>query len=324
MAYGKKGGKRFARKRNGRRKKRTYKKKSNGIARRALGIAKAVQRATRPEVKYVDQVSTVSGTTTDLDHNGYAYDTLGLPIPADWGNLSAATPYVTPLVPSIGTGVGDHGRIGDEITSKWINLRFVVQTPNAYREVNTIYPSIWTNGDPGAGNLTTVSNTITTPSTPQGTLRVMIVQRACGNLLPYYGSDGYVSSYTRPPNPTMSDFYENLDETGSANPYFQNPIGVWFPRPKNEIPQHFKILWQKSYKMGHSNIEDHVFIPYKRRMEYALVSTVPSSYYQPLNDQVFLMMVHDYGLTNKQSPTSTDADHACQVIYQCRFTYNDQ
>lgn len=320
--YGKRGGSRKYKKK-AYKKKRTYKRKGKSIARRALVIAKSVQRATRPEVKYVDQTSQSNAITLELEHNGFSYDALGLPIPSTWGALAPATAYVVPLMPSIPSGTGDQNRIGDEVTSKWVNIRFTVQTPNAYRETNTIYPTIWTNGASGPGNLTTVTNTLTTPSTPQGSLRVMVVQRMCGNLLPYYGADGLVSSYTRPPNPTFSDLFENLNETGATSPYFENPMSVWFPRPKNEIPQHFKVLFSKTYTMGHANIEDHLFFPIKRRLEYALVTSVPA-YYQPLNDQLFLMFTHDYGLSTKQSPTASITDKSIQVMYQCRFTFNDQ
>jgi len=151
----------------------------------------------------------------------------------------------------------------------------------------------------------------------------MLVERASGSLLPVYGVDGAVTSYSIPPPPCISDFYENVDETGQSglNQYFYNPISVWFPRPKNEVAQKFKILWAKDYPVGHSNISDHIFLPYARRLEYATVST---GSFAPLNNRVYLMMFHDFGLTTKQAPTASSADKALNVMYQSRFVYNDQ
>ena len=323
-------------------KKGRGRKKGTSLAKKAIRMVRKVARATRPEKKYTDSVSSSAADADPvlnpdehpegtLVHHENAFEyigtqPIGAPIPASFGQLGMGSVFQTRLIPSIATGGGDHMRIGDEITPQWFNFRFVAGSARSYREGPTVYPARWDTSTGPTSQLTVVDTAMTFPGTPTGTLLVMIVERKTGAQQPTYGVNGDPVGYTLGPSPNLTMFFENMDETGDQYPlpYYFNPISMWVKRPSNEVPLGFKVLFSKKYTLGHNNVEDKIFIPYKRRLEM-LPSNAPGANNQSLNNQVFLMITHDFGLTPKQAASSTSAaDFAIPFMYHNRFVYHDQ
>lgn len=297
------------------------------VAGKAFVLAKRAMRRLRhlkPELKYVDVVSSAStevGAT--LSDGGYPAGELAEPSLDLDGEYTAGPPttvavatgsfWCFSIVPVIASGGGDHGRIGDRIKLKWVNMRGMFYPPS-----NTPFSND-TAFVHSRSTATGVANAVSAVTkVGPARVRMLIIRLPDGNVDPTTASEHRY--------PLPQDLWEYVNQTNTGThysnvQYYTGSSRFWYPWTRKTKPSDFKVVWDKTYRLTKPT-PFHVRVNLNKELEMTASSN------RPLQENFYVMIINDTGQLPSDHPvalsnTYTGYDPDILVQLRARVTFED-
>jgi hypothetical protein len=252
-------------------------------------------------------------------------------------------PYIVTLIPKITAGDSQHQRDGDEVIARGIRLKWFVRAPMGYLPNTTSVVQAWEEAGTvtassyyptslaptvvtqfTTGNNANVTATKDEKYTPPFNVKVLIVERTQGFQLPHYTAQGQIDTHTTAPRPTFNDFFDNIgpldDPYNIQQVAYATDLRMWTLKPRSEFTGDFRIVFHKDYRVGKNGFYDQVYLPFHKKVEFIPASSTDDGSNQPLNRQLYFMLVHDFGEDERQGLVTQD-DQRVRLSQFTRFTW---